>query len=133
MKHIKNWKPYMDKVSLSEALGVLMNGVIGPYNKIAIKNNETGRFYDKYSYDMVFSPVDVNNTWTILVPDDEKEQKSEKIRQLVKDSNCSGLNYDKIDNMTTHEIFKHIASHLDENQEYRWLLAFYKNEIFKTK
>lgn len=133
MKHIKNWKLYRDKVSLSEALEVLKKGSINLYKNVAIQNNKTNRFYDKYTDDIVFKPTDVNNDWMILVPDDDKEQKNEKLRKLVKDSNCSGLNYDKIDNMTIHEIFRHIVTHINEDQEYRWLLAFYKNEIYKTK
>ena len=133
MKHIRNWKLYRDKVSLSEALEVLQKGSINLYKNIAIQNNKTNRFYDKYTDDIVLKPTDVNNDWMILVPDDDKEQKNEKLRKLVKDSNCSGLNYDKIDNMTIHEIFRHIVTHINEDQEYRWLLAFYKNEIYKTK
>lgn len=133
MKHIRNWKLYRDKVSLSEALEVLQKGSINLYKNVAIQNNKTNRFYDKYTDDIVLKPTDVNNDWMILVPDDDKEQKNEKLRKLVKDSNCSGLNYDKIDNMTIHEIFRHIVTHINEDQEYRWLLAYYKNEIFKTK
>lgn len=133
MKHIKNWKLYRDKVSLSEALEVLQKGSINLYKNVAIQNNKTNRFYDKYSYDIVLNPVDVNNDWMILVPDDDKEQKNEKIRKLVKDSNCSGLTYDRLDNMTTHQIFNHIVNHLTEDQEYRWLLAYYEKEIYKTK
>ncbi|MBQ3415317.1 MAG: hypothetical protein IJH39_08255 [Clostridia bacterium] len=133
MKHIRNWKLYRDKVSLSEALEVLQKGSINLYKNVAIQNNKTNRFYDKYTDDIVLKPTDVNNDWMILVPDDDKEQKNEKLRKLVKDSNCSGLNYDKIDNMTIHEIFRHIVTHVNEDQEYRWLLAFYKNEIYKTK
>lgn len=133
MKHIRNWKLYRDKVSLSEALEVLQKGSINLYKNVAIQNNKTNRFYDKYTDDIVLKPTDVNNDWMILVPDDDKEQKNEKLRKLVKDSNCSGLNYDKIDNMTIHEIFRHIVTHINEDQEYRWLLAFYKNEIYKTK
>ena len=133
MKHIRNWKLYRDKVSLSEALEVLQKGSINLYKNVAIQNNKTNRFYDKFSDDIVIKPADVNNDWIILVPDDDKEQKNEKLRKLVKDSNCSGLNYSKIDNMTIHEIFTRIASHLDEDQEYRWLLAFYEKEIYKTK
>ena len=133
MKHIRNWKLYRDKVSLSEALEVLQKGSINLYKNVAIQNNKTNRFYDKYTDDIVLKPTDVNNDWMILVPDDDKEQKNEKLRKLVKDSNCSGLNYDKIDNMTIHEIFRHIVTHINEDQEYCWLLAFYKNEIYKTK
>lgn len=133
MKHIRNWKLYRDKVSLSEALEVLQKGSINLYKNVAIQNNKTNRFYDKYTDDIVLKPTDVNNDWMILVPDDDKEQKNEKLRKLVKDSNCSGLNYDKIDNMTIHEIFRHIVTHVNEDQEYRWLLTFYKNEIYKTK
>ena len=133
MKHIRNWKLYRDKVSLSEALEVLQKSSINLYKTVAIRNNKTNRFYDKYTDDIVLKPADVNNDWMILIPDTDKEQKNEKLRKLVKDSNCSGLNYDKIDNMNIHEIFCHIVTHINEDQEYRWLLTFYKNEIFKTK
>lgn len=137
MKRIKNWKLYKDKVELNTALNVLREGkTIGGHSPVAIQHENTGKFIEQdkvYDRDLSFKTDELDNKWMILVPDDDKEQKNEKLRKLVKDSNCSGLNYDKIDNMTIHEIFRHIVTHVNEDQEYRWLLAFYKNEIYKTK
>ena len=69
----------------------------------------------------------------ILIPDTDEEIKCEKIRQMVKDSNCSGLNHNKIDNLTIPEIFEWITDHLDNDQKYKVLLAFYDQKIYKTK
>lgn len=137
MKHIKNWKVFASGIELQAALDVLREGkTISGHSPVAIQHSNTGKFIEQdkvYDRDLSFKTDELDNKWMILIPDDDKEQKNEKIRKLAKDSNCSGLTYDKLDNMTTHQIFNHIATHLTEDQEYRWLLAFYKNEIFKTK
>lgn len=137
MKHIKNWKVFASNIELQTALNILREGkTIGGHSPVAIQHANTGKFIEQdkvYDRDLSFKTDELDNKWMILIPDDDKEQKNEKLRKLVKDSNCSGLNYDKIDNMTIHEIFRHIVTHINEDQEYRWLLAFYKNEIYKTK
>lgn len=135
MKKIRNWKVYQSGVSLKNALEMLKDGkTIGGQSPIAIKNSNTGKFIDAFSYgDISFTPNEINDDWLILVPDNDEEQKNEKIRKMMKESNCSGYNYDKIDNMTISDIWRNIAYNLDNNQMYRMLLYFYENKIFKTK
>ena len=135
MKKIRNWKVYQSGVSLKNALEMLKDGkTIGGQSPIAIKNSNTGKFIDTFSYgDISFTPNEIHDDWLILVPDNDEEQKNEKIRKMMKESNCSGCNYDKIDNMTISDIWRHIAYNLDNNQMYRMLLYFYENKIFKTK
>ena len=136
-KKIRNWKVIKSGLSYSEAMQM--------FNSQAVE----GRLYDNLSVrigDRHFIKGESNpatqqyypseliyNDWEVLVPDTDEEAKCEKIRTLVKDSNCSGLNHNKIDNLTIPELFEWIVTHLDDDQEYRLLLAFYDQKIYKTK
>ena len=136
-KKIRHWKVIKSGLSYSEAMQM--------FNAQAVE----GRLYDNLSVrigDRHFIKGEVNpttqqyypseliyNNWEVLVPDTDEEAKCDKIRQLVKDSNCSGLNHNKIDNLTIPELFEWIVEHLDDDQKYRLLLAFYDQKIYKTK
>lgn len=103
---------------------------IGPY---AIMHDVTRKFFDHYDEEISLSPKETSSDWLILTPDFEQERKNTEIRNLVKESNCSGLNYNRIDYMTINEIFDYIASNLNNDQKYKILEHFYKNKLYKTK
>ena len=132
MKKIRNWKVIADKIDITDALKILMNqkyeNYTGPF---AIQSY--CKQYDSWGLDMGFTVNEAINPWKVLVPDTDEEVKNEKIRQMVKDSNCSGLSYDKIDNMTTRELFKHIVNHVSEDQMYRMLKLYYSEKVYKEK
>ena len=132
MKKIRNWKIIADKINIMDALNILMNqkyeNYTGPF---AIQSY--CKQYDSWGLDMNFSTNEAIKPWKVLVPDTDEEAKNEKIRQMVKDSNCSGLSYDKIDNMTIRELFKHIVNHVSEDQMYRMLKLYYSEKVYKEK
>jgi len=131
MKKVKHWTIYKDNVSLADALDVLKNGTIGDAKTVAIQNNHTERFYDTYSYDMIFKPADFNNDWMILVPDTDKEEMCEKIRKMCKEINCTGLAYAKIDNMSLEQIWEHVSGSLNYKQQYKMLKLYFKEKVYK--
>ena len=133
MKHIRNWKVYRDYVSLSEALEILKKGTINGLHPVCIQHAKTHKHIEKYEESLSFSPKELSNEWYILVPDNDEEEKNEKIRTLMKESFCSGLKNDKIDNMTIDEIFEHIFNRLGKDQKYRMLKYYFENKIYKTK
>jgi len=135
MGKIRNWKILLENVSLETAVTALeqqrINLVSGP---IAIQNSKTWSFYEKFDSSTIrFKPSEIGNTWMILVPDTDAEEKNAKVREWVKESNCSGYNYNKIDNMTIKEIWEMVSNKLNEDQQYRMLKYFYENKIYKTK
>lgn len=134
MKKIRNWKEVGSKFELVKAIEILQsqkfNGFEGPF---AIKCPKTGKFIETFKYDLDFRVDELGSEWSIFVPDNDEEIKNNKIRELVKNSDCSGLNYSKIDNMTIKELWNHIESRMDNDQKYKMLLLYYDNKIYKTK
>ena len=136
MKHIRNWKIAKDGLLFSEAYGIMSTGRIDgvSYPNMAIQQAHGKQYSKSEVNNITLKPSDVlYHDWMILIPDTDEEIKCEKIRQLVKDSNCSGLNHNKIDNLTIPEIFEWITDHLDNDQKYKVLLAFYDQKLYKTK
>ena len=132
MKKIRNWKVIAEGIDTQKAIDILRNqeyqNFQGPF---AVQS--CSKQYDSWSYEMQFSLNEVLKTWKVLVPDTDEEAKNEKIRQMVKDSNCSGLSYDKIDNMTIRELFKHIVNRVSDDQMYRMLKLYYSEKVYKEK
>lgn len=141
-KHVfRNWKIVDSNRGCDNAFTILRDQVyhgdcidpecrIGPY---AIMHAVTKKFFDHYDEEISLSPKDTSSDWLILTPDFEQERKNTEIRNLVKESNCSGLGYNRIDHMTFDEIFDYLTSNLDNDQKYKILEYFYKNKLYKTK
>lgn len=136
-KKIKHWKVIKSGLSYLDALNIFTAQAIDgkPYDNLAVRVGE--RFFQYGESNPItetYYPSEIlRSSWEVLIPDTDEEAKCEKIRQLVKDSNCSRLNYAQIDNMTVPELFDWIMDGLDDDQKYRVLLAFYDQKIYKTK
>ena len=132
MKHIRNWKSVLENLPLEAALNILqiqkLKGYEGPF---AIKHNKTGKFIEQYKWDISFSPLEITNDWMVFIPDNDEEEKNEKIRNYLKGTNCTGLKHQKIDNMTIEEIWEHISNTMDKDKKYRMLLYYFENNIYK--
>lgn len=135
MKQIRNWKIIAEHLNVITALDILknqkMDNHIGPF---AIGHEKTKKFVTRYLPDQAMTSEEIIvNGWRVFVPDNDEENKNNKIRNFAKESNCSGLTHDKIDNMTNKEIWRHLCSKMDNDQIYRMLLLYYENKIYKTK
>ena len=132
MKRIRNWKPIIEMADIHFALKTLrtqkVEGYTGPF---AIKCGNRFISPEDTKIDMHFKLEEIDGLWKILIPDNDEEQKNEKIRELMKASNCSGYNYNKIDNMTIDEIWKSVSDSLSRDKKYRLLLLYYNNKIYK--
>ena len=140
-KTIKNWKVIKSGLTFSEAKQIYENQYMDfkPYENISIRlaNRQfikdpiygTKNFENEHFYPKEF----ISTNWEVLVPDSDEEKKCEKIRRLMKDSCCSHLTNAKIDNLTIEEMYKWISDHLNKDQKYRMLLAYYDEMIYKTK
>jgi len=136
MKKKRLWKVIKTGLTYSKALSIFKAQAIEgkQYEDLAIQVGD--KFFSRNSnpeLEQYFPSELLNDTWEVLVPDTDEEAKCDKIRQAVKDSNCSGLNYAQIDNMTIPELFERIMSGLNNDQMYKVLKAFYNEEIYKTK
>lgn len=138
-KKIRNWKLVKDGLSFMEAAKMFQERMIDgkPVDNICIRIGHRNFIWDEiygascFTND-AFRPAEVmSNEWKIFVPDTDEELKCEKVRQMMKDSNCSGLTYDKIDNMTAKEIWNHICNKLTDDQMYRMIKLYYSEKVFK--
>ena len=141
LKRVRNWKVVKEGLTFQEASTIFqeqkMDGI--PYENISIRIGRR-HFIKEEMYGVngfaneTFRPVEIlSKDWEVLIPDTDEEVKCEKVRQMVKDSNCSGLTYDKIDNMTTEEIWKHLCGRMDKDQIYRMIKFYYSEKVYKEK
>ena len=135
---IRNWKEIKSNVDIKTALDAFYNKICDKqnYEEIAIKNTDTGKFLKSDNVNLNILKVQfttfeiTNDHWSILIPDNDEEQKNFKIRQLVKNSNWSGLKWDKIDCMTVNELFDHCMNHMSDEQKYKIMKEFFENGWF---
>ena len=138
MKKIRNWKVIKDNLDFLSASNMYKNQAINGtlYDYIAIRIGHrifTPDEIIKFESETFYPKEILSNDWVALIPDTDEECKNEKIRRLMKDSCCSRLKNDKIDNMTIPQIWEWVSDHLDKDQMYRMLLAYYDQKIYKTK
>lgn len=134
---IRNWKEIKSNVDIKTALDAFYNKTYNDQinvKEIAINNIDTGKFLSTENTNILkvqFTSLEItNNHWSILIPDNDEEQKNFKIRQLVKNSNWSGLKWDKIDCMTINELFNHCMNHMSNEQKYKIMKEFFENGWF---
>lgn len=137
---IRNWKEIKSNVDIKTALDAFYNKTYNDQinvKEIAINNIDTGKFLSTENTNILkvqFTSLEItNNHWSILIPDNDEEQKNFKIRQLVKNSNWSGLKWDKIDCMTINELFDHCMNHMSNEQKYKILKEFFESGWFMKK
>lgn len=132
MKHIRNWKPIAYGVSTADAVNVLCTQKYEKYEgPFAIQSEKTMRMILVYDGQEHINIKEAGSPWVILVPDTSKEERDNKVRQMLKDTNCTRLKYDKIDNMTLDEMWDHINDHLDEDKKYKMIKYFCEAQIYK--
>ncbi len=134
---IRNWKEIKSNVDIKTALDAFYNKTYNDQinvKEIAINNIDTGKFLSTENTNILkvqFTSLEItNNHWSILIPDNDEEQKNFKIRQLVKNSNWSGLKWDKIDCMTINELFDYCMNHISNEQKYKILKEFFERGWF---
>ena len=134
---VKYWKTVKGGLDLQTALNMYRTQEIEGhrYDYLSIKLGyqifEPGYLskYEKFTIDEALS-----NNWELVVPDDAAEEKTNKLRQMLKDKNFTGLRYDKIDNMSIEEIFNeilNIMNNLDKDNKYRIAKHIIENELYK--
>lgn len=139
-KIVRNWKPMLNGLSLSEAIKMFKSRTIDgkQYDIVAIRLGYKILQTDAYNIDeSMFSVKEITcNNWEIMIPDDGMEVLTNKLRKIVKEEHFSGLNFDKIDNMSIDELWQHIRdwklNFLDKNGKYRLLKCIIENKLYKN-
>lgn len=139
-KTIKHWKEEVDNLGTLIALTALKNQsfniprenrLTGPF---AIKSKASGKIYTSYSPDLRLSSSEVLGNWILMCPDNDEEEKNNKIIQLAKESNCTGLSYERLDNMDTESIWNHLVTFMFTPKiKYRIMKWVFENKVYKDK
>ena len=138
-KIIRNWKAIKDNLTFNVAFNIWKTHKIDDvdYPIIAMRFGTT-QFIQTGVHgisDIKLSPQEaVSNKWEIVIPDNDAEEKTNKLRQMLKDKNFTGLRYDKIDNMSIDEMFStllYIMDNLDKDNKYRIAKHIIENELYK--
>ena len=138
-KIIRNWKVVNSDLDFITAYNLYKahnaNGVNVPVIGLRLG---VSKFFQSGLHNIdeaMLSPSEAtSNKWEIVVPDDEFEEKTNKLRQMFKDNNFSGLRYEKIDNMSIEELWNslfEVMDNLDKNNKYRIAKHIIENGIYK--
>ena len=138
-KIIRNWKVIKDNLDFNLAFNLYKSHKIdGEFYPIIGLRLGTSQFIQSgvdIINDIKLSPNEaISNKWEIVIPDDAAEEKTNKLRQMLKDKNFTGLRYDKIDNMSIDEMFNtilYIMDNFDKDNKYRIAKHIIENELYK--
>ena len=138
-KLIRNWKVLKDNLDFNLAYNLFKKQKVDgiDYPIIGLRLGSTQFFQSGYHNieDGRFAPWEAaSSSWEILIPDDAAEEKTNKLRQMLKDKNFTGLRYDKIDNMSIDEMWNAIIeqmSRLDKDNKYRIAKNIIETGLYK--
>lgn len=139
MRRIRNWKTIKDNLDFNLAFNLYkshkIDGVDYPIIGLRLYNTQFIQSGVDIINDIKLSPNEaISNKWEIVIPDDAAEEKTNKLRQMLKDKNFTGLRHDKIDTMSINEMWDAIIeqlSRLDKNNKYRIAKNIIENELYK--
>ena len=139
-KIIRNWKAVKSDLDFNLAYNLYKSQIVDDKFYPIIGLRLGIKFFQSGLHnidDAHLSPREaISNKWEIIVPDDEFEEKTNKLRQLLKDKNFTGLRYEKIDNMSIEEMLDAIfetMDKLDKNNKYRIAKNIIENELYKKQ
>lgn len=139
LKIIRNWKAVKSDLDFNLAYNLYKSHKVDgvEYPIIGLRLG-VSKFFQSGLHnidDAMFSPREVtSNKWEIIIPDDAAEEKTNKLRQMLKDDHFTGLRYEKIDNMSIEDIWNevmNILNRFDKDTKYRLLKHIIENKLYK--
>ena len=138
-KIIRNWKAIKSDLDFNLAYNLYKSHKVDDveYPVIGLRLG-VSKFFQSGLHNIdeaMLSPREAtSNKWEIIIPDDAAEEKTNKLRQMLKDKNFTGLRYDKIDNMSIEEMWNAIIeqmSRLDKDNKYRIAKNIIETGLYK--
>lgn len=138
-KIIRNWKTIKGDLDFNLAYNLYkLHKVDGIEYPIIGLRLGISKFFQSGLHNIeeaMLSPKEAtSNKWEIIIPDDAAEEKTNKLRQMLKNDHFTGLRYEKIDNMSIEEMWNevmHILNNLDKDTKYRLLKHIIENKLYK--
>lgn len=135
MKKVVCWKVLKLNATFDEALKMYTNQDYD--HPVSINCQSTGKIFypeEKIKLNQLqISLDDCSRNWTIRVPDDQREEKTKKLQNIVKEANFLQLTHNQIDYMDIDKIMSYIYNHYLKNEDtaYRVIKWFCENKVFK--
>lgn len=134
---IKNWKLIDSGVNVIDAVNAITSKTYGyKEGKYAIRSTVTGRFITEFNEsNQKLTIPEIEGDWSVLAPDDEKEQMRTKIADLVKNSNWSGISHNRIDHLSISKLWETVSEKIsnDEKLMYKTMKMFFENRLYMNK
>lgn len=137
---IKNWNVVQSGVSFKSASAMFKAQAINgtQYDFLAIRNKHRMCLpgINDIDREQFYSEEILNDVWEILVPDDELEQKTEKLRNMLKEDGFCSLTYKALDNMSINEMWKYIIEKLNNSEKdvkYKILMTIIREKLYKKQ
>ena len=137
MKKTIYWKKIADNLKLEDCDGAFHNraykGTL--YDNIRISNGKHTLEFGKnnFSTELFTLPEMTTANWAIYVPDYEQEQTLTDLRERIKNANCTGITFAKIDHMSIEEIWKAVERKFDKETMVKMITLFIDNVYLSNK
>ena len=132
--HITCWKDTVTNLSLRDALEFLYRQKYEDYEgELQIRfdkhiiNSKKNMLNEKFSISEV-----CENKWILMIPNFAEQKHVNEIRDLIKKTNMSGINYDRLSWMTINDIWSHFNDFkFNGNSKYKIMKWYLENEMYK--
>lgn len=107
--------------------GTLYDTIMIAHGDHKLEYGKTNFMLEKFTFDEA-----TDSNWSIFVPDYEEEKALSALREQVKNCNCTGVSYAKIDHMSIEEIWDIIEHKFDKETKLK-MITLYIDNIYLTK
>ena len=107
--------------------GTLYDTIMIAHGDHKLEYGKTNFMLEKFTFDEA-----TDSNWSIFVPDYEQEQTLIDLRERIKNTNCTGISFAKIDHMSIEEIWDIIEHKFDKETKLK-MITLYIDNIYLNK
>ena len=107
--------------------GTLYDTIMIAHGDHKLEYGKTNFMLEKFTFDEA-----TDSNWSIFVPDYEEEKALSELREQVKNCNCTGVSFAKIDHMSIEEIWDIIEHKFDKETKLK-MITLYIDNIYLNK
>ena len=107
--------------------GTLYDTIMIAHGDHKLEYGKTNFMLEKFTFDEA-----TDSNWSIFVPDYEEEKALSELREQVKNCNCTGVSFAKIDHMSIEEIWNIIEHKFDKETKLK-MITLYIDNIYLNK
>ena len=108
--------------------GTLYDTIMIAHGDHKLEYGKTNFMLEKFTFDEA-----TDSNWSIFVPDYEQEQTLIDLRERIKNANCTGISFAKIDHMSIEELWKAVESKFDKETMVKMITLFIDNVYLSNK